>query len=397
MKKIALLGSTGSIGKNSLKIVEAFPNRFQVVGLTAATNIDLIEQQINQFHPKVVAVADPEKALQLKKRISPKKVEVLSGEEGIQAVATLAEADVVLCGIVGAAGLLPTLAAIKGGKQVALANKEVLVMAGALVKRELHSSKGKLIPVDSEHSALLQALGNRPISEVRRLVLTASGGPFLYTSREELEEVTPQQAIQHPRWNMGKKISVDSATMMNKGLEVIEARWLFDLPPKQIGIVIHPESIVHSLVEFVDGSILAQLGVTDMKIPIQYALTYPEHQKGCASFLNLEEIGRLTFFAPDRQKFPVLDLAYQVAEAGGTAPCVLNAANEVAVEAFLKGKIKFLDIVRLIRAALEKHEAKESYTLEEILELDKQVRQEVLSMCHSETEERRILIIKENL
>lgn len=377
MKKIALLGSTGSIGENTLKIVETFPDRFQVVGLTAGNNIDLLERQIAQFHPQAVAVADPARARELARRLSGKKVEVFSGVEGIKTVATLSSAEAVVSGIVGAAGLLPTLAALEAGKTVALANKEVLVMAGALVRDCLRRYKGRLIPVDSEHSALFQALGDRPICEVRRLILTASGGPFLHRSASSLGDVTPEEAVKHPRWNMGKKISVDSATMMNKGLEVIEARWLFDVEPDRIDIVIHPESIVHSLVEFVDGSILAQLGATDMKIPIQYALTYPEHQKGCSRVINLWEVGTLHFLKPDRQKFPVLDLAYRAAEAGGTAPCVLNAANETAVAAFLENKIKFPEIARLIEAALEKHRPRPRFTLEEILALDQEVRREV--------------------
>jgi len=378
MKKISLLGSTGSIGKSTLEIVQSNPDLFQIVGLSAGNNIDLLETQINQFHPEAVAVANPQKANELRTRLKDKKIEVLEGIQGIQQIATLPSANIVVSGIVGGAGLLPTLAALKEGKDVALANKEVLVMAGALVREVLNSSKAKLLPVDSEHSALFQSLGNRPIKEVRKFILTASGGPFLNTPLSQLERVTPEEAIKHPRWKMGKKISVDSATMMNKGLEVIEARWLFDVGPKQIDIVIHPESIVHSLVEFIDGSILAQLGVTDMKIPIQYALTYPEIKKGSAGYLNLAEVGQLNFQKPDFEKFSVLKLAYQAAEVGGTTPCALNAANEVAVDAFLNKKIQFLDIPKVLDHAMQNHQNQTRYNLEEILELDKSIRNQSL-------------------
>lgn len=374
MKKIAILGSTGSIGKSTLEIVAARPEQFEVVGLSAATNIDVLEVQIQQFHPKAVAVLNKAKAQELRTRLSSKSTEVLEGMEGIEQIATLSEVETVVSGIVGAAGLLPALAALSANKNVALANKEVLVMGGALVRKLLNEKEGKLLPVDSEHAALFQALGNRPISEVRKMLLTASGGPFLKTPVDDLERVTPQQAINHPRWKMGPKISVDSATMMNKGLEVIEARWLFDVLPNQIEIVVHPESLVHSMVEFVDGSILAQLGVTDMKIPIQSALTYPELKEGCAGYLDLAEVGQLNFEKPDMIKFPILKLAFLAAEQGGTTPCVLNAANEVAVEAFLKEQIAFLDIIKVIEHALKEHSNKESYSLEEILNLDQEIR-----------------------
>ncbi len=373
MKKIVVLGSTGSIGKSTLAIVSAWPEQFEVVGLSAANNIELLHEQIQQFRPKKVAVLEKAKAQALRSKLG-KGVEVLEGLEGIQAIATLGEVETVVSGIVGAAGLLPALAALNAGKNVALANKEVLVMAGALVRKSLDQKKGVLLPVDSEHAALFQALGVRPISEVRKMILTASGGPFLNTPLEKLEHVTPEQAVAHPRWKMGKKISVDSATMMNKGLEVIEARWLFGVAPRQIEIVVHPESLVHSIVEFVDGSMLAQLGVTDMKIPIQAALTYPQLKKGCAGYLDLTEVGALHFQKPDFEKFPILKYAFAAAEEGGTTPCVLNAANEVAVEAFLNRQIGFLDIAKVIEKALQQHENKKEYTLEEILELDQEIR-----------------------
>lgn len=376
MKKIVILGSTGSIGESTLQIAAAFPGQFQVVGLSAAGNIGRLKEQAEQFKPEAVAVADPKKAGELKPLLGAGSAEVLAGGEGIEQLATLASADVVVSGIVGAAGLLPTLAALKKGKRVALANKEVLVMAGALVRELLDSGKGELLPVDSEHSALFQALGDRPVEEVRRLILTASGGPFLHKKVDTLNTVTPEEAVNHPRWKMGPKISVDSATMMNKGLEVIEAKWLFGIPAGQIEIVVHPESIAHSFVEFVDGSMLAQLGVTDMKIPIQYALTYPEHTQGCAGYLDLAQIGRLNFLQPDFDKFSALKLAYQAAKAGGTAPCVLNAANEVAVDAFLQKKIGFLAIIDVLKQALDAHQSRSEYDLEEILELDCQVRKQ---------------------
>ncbi len=374
MKKIALLGSTGSIGQSTLEIVSANLDQYEVVGLTAASKIDLLEEQIKKFHPKSVAVLDVAKAKELRSRLQGESIEVLEGPLGIEHIATLSEVETVVSGIVGAAGLLPALAALKAGKDVALANKEVLVMGGALVRSILNEKKSHLLPVDSEHAALFQALGNRPINEVRKLILTASGGPFLKTSVSELETVTPKQAIAHPKWKMGPKISVDSATMMNKGLEVIEARWLFDVGAENIEIVIHPESLVHSMVEFVDGSILAQLGVTDMKIPIQAALTYPELKEGCAGYLDLTQIGALHFQKPDFNQFPVLKYAFEAALAGGTTPCVLNAANEVAVAAFLKEEIRFLDIVKVVGNALENHSNKQEYTLEEILHCDEEVR-----------------------
>jgi len=375
MKQISILGSTGSIGESTLQIVSAHPDHFQVAGLSVAKNIDRLEKQIKEFQPQAVAVLDPNKAKELKSKLKGSSVKVLEGIEGIQQIAILTSVDTVVSGIVGAAGLLPTLSALKANKRVALANKEVLVMAGRLVQDLLKENpKAKLLPVDSEHSALFQALGSRPLEEVRKLILTASGGPFLNTPLSDLENVTPEQAIKHPRWSMGKKISVDSATMMNKGLEVIEAKWLFGVSSDQIEIVVHPESIVHSLVEFIDGSLLAQLGVTDMKIPIQQALTYPKLLKGSAGYLNLTEISKLHFLKPDFEKFSVLKLAYEAAKIGGTTPCVLNAANEVAVEAFLNGKIRFLDIVKIIEKTLENHANRPHFSLDEILEIDKHSR-----------------------
>lgn len=356
MKSLAILGATGSIGVNTLEIAAAQPDRYRVAALTGGNNIERLAEQIRRFRPAMAAVVTPQDAQRLRKILGPSAPEILSGTEGLIACATCTEADMVVAAIVGAAGLVPTVAAIEAGKDVALANKETLVTAGALVMERVAAKGIHLHPVDSEHSAIFQSLEGHRRQDVRRLILTASGGPFRERPLAELARVTPADALSHPNWSMGRKISIDSATMMNKGLEVIEARWLFDLPADRIAVHVHPQSIVHSMVEYVDGSIIAQLGIPDMKGPIAYALSYPERHSLNLPPLDLCTLGQLTFAQPDMQKFPCLGLAYDALRAGGTAPAVLNAANEVAVEAFLHGAIGFLDIPVIIRETLDRHE-----------------------------------------
>ncbi len=350
VKKIAILGSTGSIGRNTLDLVSRFPDRFQVVALAAGRNIALLREQILRFSPVLVSVAEPEMAGDLVASLpSTWNGEVVSGPAGNERVATARGVELVVSAIVGAAGLLPTLAAIRAGRDVALANKETLVMAGSLVMEEARRQKIRMLPVDSEHSAVAQALQSGRREDVARIILTASGGPFREFSSQELEDVTPDQALAHPNWDMGDKISIDSATMMNKGLEVIEARWLFDIDLDRISVVVHPQSIVHSMVEFVDGSVVAQMGVPDMRVPIGYALSWPERLDSNLPRLNLVECGDLHFHPPDLARFPALALASEVCRQGGILPAVLNAANEVAVAAFLERRIRFPEIIRVVR------------------------------------------------
>ena len=353
MKRLAILGSTGSIGVSTLEIVAAHPERFEVVSLTAGNNLDRLAKQILQFRPQMVAVLQPEDAVRLHRQLGQTSTTILAGIEGLIACATHEAVDMVVSAIVGAAGLMPTMAAIEAGKDIALANKETLVTAGPLVMEAVARNDVQLFPVDSEHSAIFQSLVGHRRSDVRRLILTASGGPFRDRALAELKQVTPSDALAHPNWSMGRKISIDSATMMNKGLEVIEACWLFDLPSERVAVHIHPQSIIHSMVEYVDGAVIAQLGIPDMKTPIAYALSYPERLALDLPALDLCTLATLTFQAPDLQRFPCLGLAYQAFAAGGTAPAVLNAANEVAVEAFLAGQIGFLDIAGTIRTTLE--------------------------------------------
>ncbi|PLX85092.1 MAG: 1-deoxy-D-xylulose-5-phosphate reductoisomerase [Desulfuromonas sp.] len=355
MKNLCILGSTGSIGVSTLDIVAAHPERYRVVALTGGNNLERLREQTLRFSPKVVAVVSEQDALRLKESLGAQAPEILAGVEGMAACASHSEADMVVSAIVGAAGLVPTMAAIEAGKDVALANKETLVAAGPLVMEAVRRRGVNLFPVDSEHSAIFQSLTGHRRADVQRLILTASGGPFRDSSLEELRGVTPAQALAHPNWDMGRKISIDSATMMNKGLEVIEARWLFDLPADRIGVHIHPQSIVHSMVEYVDGSVIAQMGIPDMKTPIAYALSYPERLSLPLPPLDLCAVGTLTFDQPDTERFACLSLAYQALESGGTAPAVVNAANEVAVEAFLEGRVAFLQIPEVIRAALDRH------------------------------------------
>lgn len=371
LKNIAILGSTGSIGRSALQVVEQFQDRLQVVALAAGRNIDLLAEQIHRFRPRLAAVLDLQLAKDLTSRLQPGiEVEVVAGSQGYQQVASCAEAEMILSSMVGAAGLIPTLSAIRAGKDVALANKETLVMAGALVMEEVRRFQVELLPVDSEHNAIFQAMEGHRREDLKRILLTASGGPFLNMPKEQLESVTPTQALAHPNWSMGPKITIDSATLMNKGLEVIEAKWLFDVPVEKIDVHVHPQSIVHSMVEYVDGSVIAQMGVPDMRIPIAYALAYPERLELDLPRLDFFAVQTLTFQEPDLNRFPCLKLAFAACKAGGTMPAVLNAANEVAVQAFLDNRIPFSGISRLVNQTMEEHPLDPGAELEAILEAD---------------------------
>ncbi|MHB0913180.1 MAG: 1-deoxy-D-xylulose-5-phosphate reductoisomerase [Armatimonadota bacterium] len=374
MKKLALLGSTGSIGTQVLDVVERLPERLQVVALAAHRNVALAAEQVRRFSPKLVSIGTEEGARRLS-ALCP-GTEVVWGEEGLRRVAVHLDAEIAVVSVAGTVGLAPTIAAIEAGKDIALASKEVLVAAGSLVSRMVTERGVKLLPIDSEHSAIFQCLRGEEPSTVRRLMLTASGGALAKTPVEELSRVTVQQALAHPNWSMGRKITIDSATLMNKGLEIIEARWLFGVETERIEVVIHPQSIVHSMVEFIDGSVMAQLGVPDMRIPIQYALLYPERVETGLPRLDVTEVGTLTFSKPDPARYPGLALAYRAAEAGGTMPAVMNAANETAVELFLEGKIGFLDIVETVRRVMDSHSPIADPSLEEILRADAQARME---------------------
>lgn len=375
MKTISLLGSTGSIGRNVLAVIRQFPNRYRVAGLAAGMNISDLMQQVEEFDPLCISVATEKVADELVSGLPEKyKERIFWGSEGNRKVATVEESDMTVSAMVGAVGLLPTLEAIEAGKDIGLANKETLVMAGSLVMEAVRKSGVRLLPIDSEHSAIFQALEAGRRQDVSRIILTASGGPFRDRNKDELLKVTPKQALAHPNWDMGKKISIDSATLMNKGLEVIEARWLFDVEPDQIGVVVHPQSIVHSLVEYIDGSVVAQLGIPDMRIPIAYALSYPERLGLGLSRLSLSQCGNLSFEKPDYDRFPSLQLAFDVLEQGGVKPAVLNAANEVAVEQFLAGKIEFLDIAEIVASTLAKTDNGNELDLQAILDADEQAR-----------------------
>ena len=367
-KTISILGSTGSIGRQSLEVIAALG--FSVGALTAHSSVDLLERQARRFKPKLVALIDPIAAADLKVRLADTDIRVLSGMDGVVEAATLTEAGAVVTAVVGVAGLVPTLAAIDAGKRIALANKETLVCAGELVMARALEKGAEIIPVDSEHSALFQSLEGNSRGEVKRLILTASGGPFFGRKREELLNVTRAQALKHPNWSMGAKITIDSATMMNKGLEFIEAMRLYDMPPEKIAVVIHRESIIHSLVEYCDGAVLAQLGAPDMRLPIQYALTWPDRVPGPADLLDLLTCGPLHFAAPDLDAFPCLDLAIQAAKTGGTAPAAMNGANEVAVARFLADEIGFYDIPRLVEETLAQVPVVRAPGLEDILAAD---------------------------
>jgi 1-deoxy-D-xylulose-5-phosphate reductoisomerase len=370
MKRLSILGSTGSIGVNTLRIVSQFPERFEVISLSAGLNTNLLKQQILQFRPKIVSVLNKELSETLRRELSHIPVEIVHGVEGLIQVATHPEVDQVVSAIVGAVGLIPTLSAIKTGKTIALANKETLVMAGKIVIEEAKQKHVQILPVDSEHSAIFQALLGHRKEDVHRLILTASGGPFLNFPASRLQEVTVKEALNHPRWEMGKKITIDSASLMNKGLEVIEAHWLFNIPIDKIVILIHPQSVVHSMVEYVDGSMVAQMGITDMKIPISYALSFPERLPLNLPRLDLSRNEALNFFQPDPERFPCLQLAYQAIEIGETMPAVLNAANEIAVNAFLEGSLKFTEIPLFLQRVMGEHEVNAVHTVEDILKAD---------------------------
>jgi 1-deoxy-D-xylulose-5-phosphate reductoisomerase len=385
MKTIVILGSTGSIGTNTLDIVSRFSDEFRVAGLTAGSNDDILEEQIRRFKPRVVALSNDAAAVKLRRRCTGVPVEILSGQDGLAQVASLPEAELVVSAIVGGAGLMPTLAAIRSKKHVALANKEPMVMAGKLMQEEARRHGVKIFPVDSEHSAIFQSLEGHRIEDVRRLILTASGGALWDLTKEGLEDVTPEQALQHPNWKMGAKITIDSATLMNKGLEVVEARWLFDITESRIDVLIHRESIIHSLVEYEDRSMIAQLGLPDMRTPISYAMRYPERLPLDLPSLDLTEVGRLSFCKPDHDRFPCLRLGYESLRIGGTMPAAMNAANEVAVDAFLNGGIKFSAIADIIRSTMDAHRPQEVDVIETALDTDRWARQKAESLVGSLT------------
>lgn len=374
VKRIALLGSTGSIGRSTLDVIDAFPGRFVVRAIAGGRQVDRIEAQARRYAPELVAISDPDAAAEVARRLGA-GFRVVGGPEALVEAARLADVDLVVCAVVGAAGLASAHAAVEAGRDVALANKEALVAGGAFVTAAARRTGAAILPVDSEHNALHQCLRGETNAEVRRLWLTASGGPFRDRTSESLARVTPEEALAHPTWVMGPKITVDSATLMNKGLEIIEAHWLFDVPAERIRVVIHPKSVVHSMVEFVDGSFKAQLGVTDMRHPIQYALTWPERHGTSLPAFDPVGAGPLEFREPDPVRFPCLALAVDALVAGGAAPAVLNAANEVAVAAFLDRRLAFTEIPVVVRAALDRHAGEPAASLEDVLRADARARQ----------------------
>ena len=369
MKKVVLLGCTGSIGTSSVKVVNDLSDRLQVVGLGAGNNVKLLMEQTRSLHPKAVSIQSEEHAELLRKELGS-STEVYCGEEGLIKLATLPEADIVLISIIGTTGLKPALAAIRAGKDIALASKEVLVVAGEIVMSEAKKYGVNVLTVDSEHSAIFQCLEGRKPESVRRLILTASGGPFRKTPKSEFANITLEKALKHPSWSMGRKITLDSATLFNKGLEMIEARWLFNIGIEKVSVLVHPQSIVHSMVEFVDGSILAQLSTPDMCLPIQYALTWPERVQSTRVQTDFAAIGTLTFENPDEERFPALRLAREAGLKGGTLPCVLNAANEIAVESFINNKIRFDQISTLVEEVMSAHQRIDHPMLDQLLEAD---------------------------
>jgi len=371
IKNVSVLGSTGSIGVNALKVVRAHPERYRVQALSAGKNITLLQNQIETFKPKAVAVLDQSIAMKLKKALTGSNLpEIFFGPEGFKHLATMKEVDTIISAITGAAGLMPTYEGIKAGKEIALANKETMVMAGPLILREAEKQGVSILPIDSEHSAIFQSLQGHLKEDVKRIILTASGGPFRNLSLKEMARVTAAQALKHPNWEMGAKITIDSATMMNKGLEVIEAKWLFNLPIEQIDVLIHPQSIVHSMVEYRDGSVISQMGIPDMMIPIAYALSYPRRIQTGLPPLALEKVGPLNFEIPDLARFKCLSLALKAASVGGSMPAVLNGANEIAVDAFLNEKIGYLDIPKLIEQTMEAHKTHPIDQIDSVMEAD---------------------------
>lgn len=386
-KRIAILGSTGTIGINTLKVCQHLADELDVVGLAVHGNIDLLFEQIKQFHPQIVSVMSEEKKDQLQRKLKESGIkvdEIHSGLSGLIKVATHPEIDSVVVATVGAIGLLPTMEAIKEGKQIALANKEVLVMAGELVMQEARERNVPILPIDSEHNAIFQCLMSGTAKEVKKLLLTGSGGPFR-NHKDSFDSIKPEQALKHPTWNMGKKITIDSATLMNKGLEVIECTHLFGVSPEHIEVVIHPQSVIHSMVEFVDGSIIAQLGVTDMYLPIQFALTYPHRKATPLPRLNLQNISQLTFEHPDHQRFPCLGFGYEASRVGGTLPAVLNAANEIAVQAFLDETISFPQLSKTIEKTMHLHQTQYHPKLDDILQADQWARETAKTIIADET------------
>ena len=379
-KNVVLLGSTGSIGISTIKVVSDLPDRLRLVGLAAGNNASLLAQQARQLRPLAISLRDPVLARELQPALAP-AIRVHSGPEGLIRLATLPEADIVLIAIVGTAGLQPALAAIRAGKDIAIASKEILVMAGETVMAEAQKYGVRVLTVDSEHSAIFQCLDGKPARSIRRLWLTASGGPFRTTPKEEFARITVERALKHPSWVMGRKITIDSATLFNKGLEMIEARWLFGVDMSRVGVVVHPQSIVHSMVEFVDGSILAQLSTPDMCLPIQYALTYPERVASSRVQTHPAKLGNLTFEEPDPERFPAMGLARRAGELGGTLPAVLNAANEVAVEAFCKGNLRFDQISQAVAQVMERHQRTDHPTLDQILAADQWARGETAGLA----------------
>lgn len=387
MKRLSILGSTGSIGLNALEVVRHFPGRFEIIGLAAGRNFDRLRAQALEFRPKVISVGEEGLARQLKSELQGEGIEVLCGEQGLIAVAAHPDAQIVLSALVGAVGFLPTLCAISAGKDVALANKETLVVAGPIIAEQAARNGVRLLPVDSEHSAIWQCLEGHEKDTVRKLILTASGGPFLKREVSSFDAITVEQALKHPNWRMGRKITIDSATLMNKGLEMIEAHYLFDEPVEKLEVIIHPQSVVHSMVEYVDGSVIAQLGTADMKIPIQLALSYPERWENRLPSIQLAEVRTLEFMEPDLEKFPCLRLAQEALRLGGSMTAVLNAANEVAVESFLCERISFNAIPRVVETVMEKHGVQAHPTLEDVLKADRWAREEagglVAGIVHS--------------
>lgn len=379
MKKISLLGSTGSIGINTLDVVERYPESFQVCALTAGSNIELFAGQLRKFKPAIAALFDTTKIDALKELVRDLDVEIVSGQEGLVSVASFPDADLVVSGVVGSAGLLPALAALKAGKNLALANKETLVIAGELVLKEAECTNTRIIPIDSEHSAIFQALNGEKQERIKKIVLTASGGPFRTFSLQQMKNVTVKEALNHPNWDMGAKITIDSSTMMNKGLEYIEAKWLFGVDT-EVEVIVHAQSIIHSMIEFVDTSIIAQLGIPDMRVPIAYALTYPDRFESNLPSLDLAKIGNLTFEAPDMERFPCLQLAMDAMAIGQTLPAVLNAANEVAVQAFLDEQILYKDIAETIRMVMQNHRPVPLQDLKDVLDADLWAREETTKL-----------------
>ncbi|MCM3617660.1 1-deoxy-D-xylulose-5-phosphate reductoisomerase [Sutcliffiella horikoshii] len=373
MRNISILGSTGSIGTSTLDVIRRNPNKFSVSALAANKNINLLAEQIAEFSPKIVCVNNEELSIELKSIVSPNTA-VLFGDEGLFQVATYERSDIVMSAITGAAGIVPTIKAIEAGKDIAIANKETLVAAGELVTRLAKQNGSKLIPVDSEHSAIFQSLNGERHQDISKLILTASGGAFREKTRDEMEFLKSKDALQHPNWSMGEKVTIDCATLMNKGFEVMEAHWLFNIPYENIEVLIHKESTIHSMVEFVDGSIIAQLGVPDMRLPIQYSLQHPERISSDFPRIDFKKVGTLHFEEPDFERFPCLRLAYYAGKEGGTLPTVLNASNEIANELFRQDKIGFLDIEKVIYNTLEKHKNSKSPELETILEVDRWAR-----------------------